>query len=517
MAIEYEKLPIGGGTSQKNNAKPVNMVNIIPNGSSATPKATNYDNSKKDTGTKKATNVKGNPSITSGLQDLYAGAIDMAKGIIDAKNNQVTGYLDTTEAQTAMANIQNSLDALHNIDKSNMNAIYDKIRNRDPFSYDASKDQLFQNAMANGMKSGQLAMADTMGQAAALTGGYGSSYATQAGAGAYANVINNVMNQLPEYYKLNLEAYNNETDNLYRQLDMERNLVNDEKNDILTDIGIQRDNLSMGSEDFWNKVGQSNEIWNHNYKKERDAVADKQWQDTFDRGVYEFDTNLEQRKQEHADDVALSNAKLAQSASQFAEEMALKRENSAKEDAQQAWQNDYYNRKLMYDNGYELDSNGNWVKAPTTTKSDLKTNDANLPKVKAGAVDAFLSGGRSGLEDYVGQYGGHYTDDVLMDIMDYALGHSSTSDMQSTYDFEKGTALGNVDTLRISGTDKTLTKKDIDNLNLPDEIKKILKGLKEGQSYDPQTNQIADVKKGVITDAKTGKVIQKINVAKKYR
>ena len=147
------------------------------------------------------------------------------------KNNY--GYTNTDQYATAYAKVQSAIDSLHNIDTTRLDEVANQIRGRKAFSYDASKDQLFQNAMASAMKSGQLAMSNTMGQAAALTGGYGSSYATQASASAYADVINNTLNQLPEYYKLNLEAYNQQTQDLYNLYGLEKDLVDSQKSDIL--------------------------------------------------------------------------------------------------------------------------------------------------------------------------------------------------------------------------------------------------------------------------------------------
>jgi guanine deaminase len=55
------------------------------------------------------------------------------------------------------------------------------------------------------MQQGQQAMRDTMGQAAALTGGYGNTYAQQAGEQAYAAYLSRLNDVLPELYG---EAYN---------------------------------------------------------------------------------------------------------------------------------------------------------------------------------------------------------------------------------------------------------------------------------------------------------------------
>ena len=96
----------------------------------------------------------------------------------------------------------------------------DKIMNREKFSYDVDKDPLFQQALASAMNSGKTAMQDTIGQASALTGGYGSSYATSAGNQAYNSFIEDAYANLPQYYQMALEAYQMEGDEMYRQYGM---------------------------------------------------------------------------------------------------------------------------------------------------------------------------------------------------------------------------------------------------------------------------------------------------------
>lgn len=101
-----------------------------------------------------------------------------------------------------------------------INELMNSISNRDKFSYDIENDTLFQQALGSAMKSGQTAMQNTMGQAAALTGGYGSSYATSAANQAYNAYIEDAYANLPQYYQMALEAYQAEGDELYRQLNM---------------------------------------------------------------------------------------------------------------------------------------------------------------------------------------------------------------------------------------------------------------------------------------------------------
>lgn len=96
----------------------------------------------------------------------------------------------------------------------------DKIANREKFSYDVDTDPLFQQALASAMNSGKQAMQDTIGQASALTGGYGSTYATTAGNQAYNDFIEDAYDNLPQYYQMAMEAYQMEGDEMYRQLGM---------------------------------------------------------------------------------------------------------------------------------------------------------------------------------------------------------------------------------------------------------------------------------------------------------
>jgi hypothetical protein len=99
-------------------------------------------------------------------------------------------------------------------------SMMNKIMNREEFEYDVDSDQLFQQALASAMNSGKSAMQDTIGQASALTGGYGSTYATSAGNQAYNAFIEDAYNNLPEYYQMALNAYQMEGEEMYKQLGM---------------------------------------------------------------------------------------------------------------------------------------------------------------------------------------------------------------------------------------------------------------------------------------------------------
>ena len=107
-----------------------------------------------------------------------------------------------------------------------------QILNRKDFSYDLNGDALYQQYKDQYMLQGQQAMMDTMGQAAAMTGGYGNSYAQTVGQQAYNSHIQQLGNRIPELYSLALSKYQNEGDALldrYSALLAERDFAEDQR------------------------------------------------------------------------------------------------------------------------------------------------------------------------------------------------------------------------------------------------------------------------------------------------
>ena len=95
-----------------------------------------------------------------------------------------------------------------------MNAAMDKILNREDFKYDLNGDALYQSMKDQYVKNGKLAAQNTMGQAAALTGGYGNSYAQQAGQQAYQGYLQDLNAKVPELYQLAMQAWENKGNNM---------------------------------------------------------------------------------------------------------------------------------------------------------------------------------------------------------------------------------------------------------------------------------------------------------------
>lgn len=175
---------------------------------------------------------------------------------------------------------------------------YNKAYNRDPFTYNADNDQLYQQWKNNYMENGRKAMADTVGNAALLTGGYGNSYGQVAGQQVYNQYAenaadkgeefrNNAYNQWLQEGQMAQDAYaamrQRENDDYNRYMDAynmqyqrDRDAENDRRYNQEFDYQKQRDaeNDRRYNQEF-------------DYQKQRDAVSDKQYQDKMDQAKQE--------------------------------------------------------------------------------------------------------------------------------------------------------------------------------------------------------------------------------------
>lgn len=152
---------------------------------------------------------------------------------------------------------------------------FDKIQNRQPFQYDINSDALYQQLKDQYSMLGNRAMMDTMGQQAALTGGYGNSYAQTAGQQAYQGYLQQLSNAMPDLYSMALSRYNAEGDALAQQYGM----MADQEN---LDYARYRD-LMADHENQYNRLYDAyRDEQALDYNTYRDMIADLQWQAQFD-------------------------------------------------------------------------------------------------------------------------------------------------------------------------------------------------------------------------------------------
>lgn len=153
--------------------------------------------------------------------------------------------------------------------KQSLDDALNKISNREKFTYDLNGDALYQQYKDQYINKGKMAMMDTMGQAAALTGGYGNSYAQTVGNQAYNSYLQNLNDIVPQLYQMAYDKYNNEGQDLYNQYNLYSDAYNRDYNEY------------KGEVDEWTNT--------RNYL--RDVFQNER---DFDRGVYDADRTFYQ-------------------------------------------------------------------------------------------------------------------------------------------------------------------------------------------------------------------------------
>ena len=106
--------------------------------------------------------------------------------------------------------------------------LYNQITQRKPFEYNSDDDMLYQQYVDRYTKGGKMAMEDTMGQAAALTGGYGSSYGQRVGQQTYDEYMTGLNDQAATLMQQAYQRYMDEGDQLTKQYSMLGQLAADD-------------------------------------------------------------------------------------------------------------------------------------------------------------------------------------------------------------------------------------------------------------------------------------------------
>lgn len=156
-----------------------------------------------------------------------------------------------------------------------------KILNRDPFSYNMNADPLYNQYKDQYIRGGKLAMQDTIGQAAQLTGGYGNSYASTAGNQAYQGYLTGLNDKMPDLFSLALSKYNADGDSMRDNLGILQGMQDQEYAQYERKLADYRADLDRLDALF-------SESQKYDYQNARDAIADAQWQAEFDEAVRQW-------------------------------------------------------------------------------------------------------------------------------------------------------------------------------------------------------------------------------------
>lgn len=185
-----------------------------------------------------------------------------ATGTYDTKGNQA---LDTTNSQSlydSTTNAYSSNLANKPVDNSvqynaKFDDLYNQIVNRGKFSYDLNADELYNQYKDQYMRNGKLAMEDTIGQAAGLTGGYGSTYGQMAGQQAYNSYLQDLNNIVPQLEQRAYDRWRDEGNDLLTQWGLVDQRFNEEYGkyqDALSDYWTGNSFLANRADQYYNQV-----------------------------------------------------------------------------------------------------------------------------------------------------------------------------------------------------------------------------------------------------------------------
>lgn len=187
-----------------------------------------------------------------------------------------------------------------------------KILNREKFSYDLNGDALYQQYKDKYIKQGKMAMGDAIGQASAMTGGYGNSYAQSVGQQAYQAQLDNLNDKVPELWQMAYDQYRQEGQDLYNQYAMlgeQENMDYGRYRDSVGDWQTERDYLANRydaerdydygkyADDRNFSYGQYSDDRNLAYNEYRNKIADDQWRKEFEEAQRQFNEGLALSKQ----------------------------------------------------------------------------------------------------------------------------------------------------------------------------------------------------------------------------
>lgn len=239
-----------------------------------------------------------------------------------------------TQAQQALQQHQQNKPGEYQSQwQSQMNDLLSQYQNRGPFQYDINADAMYQQMVDRYVQQGQQAMMDTMGQASAMTGGYGNSYAQTVGQQTYQGYLQGANDMMPQFYQMALDRYQMEGDDLlnqygllsdqedraygqymdmlnqyYAQLDRLQGVYESERdydysrfqNDQAFDYGMYTDSQNLQYQ--LDRDDMEDARWNEQwaYQQERDRIADEQWQKEFDETVRQYNENMAWQREQAA-------------------------------------------------------------------------------------------------------------------------------------------------------------------------------------------------------------------------
>lgn len=199
-----------------------------------------------------AVNQTAAPQVTP-----YTGLAGVSENTQNILGKYGTGYTPSAAVSQAQKYLSDVVagkpGAYQSGYKQQLDDLYNQVMNRPQFSYNAATDPMYAQYRDQYMNLGNQAMMDTTAQAAALTGGYGNSYAATAGNQAYQAYLQQLNNVVPDLYRMAMQRYQQEGDDLNTRYGMTAELENQDYGRYQQDLANWQAEREAANADYWNQ------------------------------------------------------------------------------------------------------------------------------------------------------------------------------------------------------------------------------------------------------------------------
>ena len=189
---------------------------------------------------------------------------------------QTTGQ-DSVQAAQELLNQQ--LGSYQSQYGGQIDSLLQQLQGQGPFQYDVNTDPLYLQLRDQWMRDGKMAMEDTMGQAAQLTGGYGNSYAQTAGQQVYNGYLRELNEMVPQLKEAARADFDAENAYLMQQLGL---LMDQDRQDYsrwMDELNRQRYEQEWQYQLERDALADQRYDQEWQYQQDRDALADQRYQD----------------------------------------------------------------------------------------------------------------------------------------------------------------------------------------------------------------------------------------------
>ncbi len=290
---------------------------------------------------------------------------------------------------------------------SQLNSILEQIQNPDKFNWSFDGDELFKYYADLYSQNGKQASMDAMGQAAALTGGYGNSYAQQVGNQAYDEWMRNLYDKGMDLRDRAYQQYQDQRADLYNRYGVLQGADESE-------YGRYRDTVQdwNADRDYW--TGRTDTESERDYNRYRDTVAD--YRDERDYLAGRYDTAADRDYNRYADERDYNRGVLE---SDRAYNEDVRRYDQDFSEDKRRYDQDYAEDVRRYDQDFAEDQR----RDARDYAEDVRRYDQDYAENKRRYDQDFAEDQRRDERDYaegVRRYDQDFAEDQRRDARDYA-------------------------------------------------------------------------------------------------